>query len=76
MENVVSARRLRKSMLYDLPDFNNSVESDENKRLGIIDKFLIKSLISCILLFTIIYIVGKYGNILKENRYIMRVYEH
>lgn len=82
MENVISARRLRKSMLNNL-DYNEYVgnfyetkKENNKKRIGIKEKFLIKCVVSSIILFVTIFLINNYKQQLVNNKIIYRLYEH
>ena len=80
MENVVSARRLRKSMLnssfVNTYSYSKEIKKEEKKKISFVDKLLIKSVISSFLLFITITIVNLYGDNLLSNEKINRFYQH
>ncbi|MBR1884468.1 MAG: M23 family metallopeptidase [Clostridia bacterium] len=79
MENVVSARRLRKSMLNTTSSYayvEQRNNENEKKKLTYFTKFLIRSLISSIILFVTIFLVNNYGQKMLENATLKRMYEH
>ena len=79
MENIVSARRLRKSMLNNAVE-NSNYTYDENikekYKINFKNKVLIQSLVSSIILFLTIFLVNNYKESLTNNYVINRLYQH
>lgn len=77
MENIVSARRLRKTLLNTNENYSFLVNTDNiNKNNKFVNKFLIQAVISSILLFVTIFLVNNYKNEMLENKVINRLYQH
>lgn len=82
MENVISARRLRKSMLNSAEynsyssSYSKTIKDNDKKKIGIMDKFLIKSAICSVILFITIFCVKNYKEELSNNKIVYRLYEH
>ncbi len=82
MENVISARRLRKSMLNNLEyneysgNFYETKKENDSKKISLKDKFFIKAAISSVILFAVIFLVNNYKEELVNNKVIYRLYEH
>ncbi len=82
MENVISARRLRKSMLNDINydtyvgNYDIKLNKNHKKKLGLKDKFMIQAVISSVILFATIFIVNNYKENALNNKIINRLYEH
>lgn len=80
MENVVSARRLRKSMMnstsIDMYSLKKEERNFQKKKISFIDKLLIRCVISSFILFVTITVVNLYGSKLVLNENVDRLYNH